>query len=234
MQGADHVHGHALQLLEDGLDLAAVLADDVGVVPPGLVQVLPVEVGLVGVQGAGQGLEGPEGVGGEEDPLGDVVGEHDLGPVDHHGEDEAQGVLPGGDLVALLHLDDVLRPDVVEVLHHVEGLAVPDDGDVRPGLQDLGDACAVVGLHVVDHEVVQVPSVQRGAEVPPELGGDGCVAGVQEAGLLVPDEVAVVGDPLGDGEGPLEDGGGAVVAADPVDVVPYGDRVLVRVCHGLR
>ena len=232
VQGADHVHRDAIELLEDGLDLAPVLSDDVGVVPPGLVQVLPVEVGLVRVQRTGQGLERSESVGGEEDPLGDVVREHDLGPVDHHGEHEAQGVSAGGDLVALLDLQFVLGLDVVEVVQHVERLAVPDDGDLGPGLQDLGDARPVVGLHVVDDEVVQVPPVQGGAEVAPVLSRDGRVAGVQQAGLLVLDQIAVVGYTLRDGEGALEDGCGAIVAADPVDVVPDGDRVLVRVCHG--
>ena len=69
-------------LAQQQLDVGAVLAHNVGQIPPGLVNPVPVEVDLVGKQLAVQGDEGAEGVGGEEDAVGGVKGDHSLGPVD--------------------------------------------------------------------------------------------------------------------------------------------------------
>ena len=192
VQGTDHLDRHTLQLLEHGLDLASVLSDDVGVVPPGLLEVLGVEVGLIRIQGTGQGLEGTEGIRGKQGLGCGVVGEHDLGPVDHHCEHELQVVLSEGELVALLDLQLVLGDETIEVVQHVECLRVTDDGDLGVHLENLSDSRSVVGLHVVDHEVVQGPAGEGAAQFLPEHRGDGEVAGVQKGGLLVHDDVRVV------------------------------------------
>ena len=52
VEGANHLDVQAGGLLQQGLDLGAVLAHDVGVVPAGLVQPVPVKVHLVGEQNA--------------------------------------------------------------------------------------------------------------------------------------------------------------------------------------
>ena len=183
VEGADHLDLHSSELLDGVLHLGTVPSDDVGVVPPRLLQIIAVEVHLVGEQRSGDGLERSECIRREQDLAALVVCEHDLRPVDHHGEDEPQDVGSDGEGVPVLHHDRVLRCDVVEVVQHLEGLRVADDRDLGIRLQNLGDAGAVVRLHVVDHQIVQVPSGQRVAQIPPELGSYGGVHGVEEAGL---------------------------------------------------
>lgn len=151
--------------------------------------------------------------------------------MDHYREVETQRMFLNGNLVAVLHLQSVLRLYVVEVLHHVKHLGVADDGDVWPGLQDLDEACTVVRLHVVDYKEVQVPAVEGGMEVSSVLGGNRRVARIQQAGLPIFDEVAVVENALRYGECTLEEQSSAVIAAYPEEVILDGNSSFVRIFH---
>ena len=83
VEGADDVDGHVGQLLQHGLYRAAVFAHDAEIVPGGLVRPVLCAVGFA---------EAAECVGGEKHLVGAVVGDHHLGPVDHGGSMEGQGV----------------------------------------------------------------------------------------------------------------------------------------------
>ena len=71
MKGADipDLVQDAAGLAQQQLDVGAILAHDVGEVPAGLVDPVPVEVHLVGKQLAVQGDEGPEASAEKRTPL---------------------------------------------------------------------------------------------------------------------------------------------------------------------
>jgi len=219
VEGADHLDVQTGGLLQQGLDLGAVLAHDVGVVPAGLVQPVPVKVHLVGEQHSVQGTEGAEGVGGEQDLIGGVIAHHHLGPVDHGGVHKGEGVPAGGDGVPLVHQLGPLGVGGVELADHVQGLAVADNGGLRVADHQIPQGGGVIGLHVVDEHIVQFPPVQGVFQILKELGLHRPVHRVKENRLLVQQQVGVEGHAPGDGVGALKQGVLAVVAADPEQVV---------------
>ena len=71
----------------------------------------------------------------------------------------AQAGLQPGDVVtqvdgiAVLHLN-LIPADAVEAFHHAEGFLVPDNLDLRIIFLDQCDRSAMVGLHVVDNQII--------------------------------------------------------------------------------
>ena len=190
VQRADVLDVEPGGLAQRGLHLRAVLADDVGVVAAGLVEVLVHEVALVGEDAAVERAEGAEGVRGEEYLVGLVVGHHDLGPVDHRGHDEGELVAAGGEAVALL--DEVQPLGEVggeEAREHVADLGVADYLRLGVAQGYVLDGGGVVGLHVGDDQVVEFAPSQLVGDVVEEVVGHGLVDRVEEDGLLVQDEV---------------------------------------------
>ena len=230
VQGADGLNVQPRELFQGRLDLGAVFAHNVGVVAAGVLQPILVEVHLVVEQGAVHRAEGAEGVGGEQDLLALLIADHHLGPVDHGGGVEAQGVLAQLQGVALLdHQGVAVHVEVVELANHLEGFGVAHNLQVGIVGQQHLNGGAVVGLHVVDDEVIQGLVPQRGPHVLDELQRDGGVHRVQQSGFLVQNDVGVVRHPPGDGEEVLKQGQAAVAAAHP------NDRVADVSCidHGL-
>ena len=220
VQGADHLDFDGCGLLQDGLDLGAVLAHDVGVVAAGLVHVVALEVHLIGKDAAVERAEGAEGVGGEEGLGGDLIAHHDLRPVHHGGHDEGELHLARGEHVALLHdLHAACGLEVEVLAQHDLDLAVADDGGFGIAAHQIAHGGGMVGLHVVDHEVVQLAAAQHVFQVLEELAADGAIHGVHHQRLFIVDEVAVVGHAGGDGIDVLKQGQAAVLAADPGDAV---------------
>ena len=219
VEGADHLQRHVLHLAEEVLDLGAVLAHDVGVVPAGLVHVIPLKVHLVGKDGAVKGAEGAEGVGGEEDLVGLVVGHHDLGPVDHGGHDEGQLVTAGVQHVPLLH-DPAPVGDIQirELADHGGGLGVADHGGLGIPEQQLRERGGMVRLHVLDDYIIQSPAVQGVGHIFKKHLADGLVHRVQQHGNVVQQQIGVIGHARGHGIHALEHGQTPVVAAYPHQV----------------
>ena len=222
MQRADVVYLEPGGLAQHGLHLRAVLADDVGVVAAGLVEVLAHEVALVGEDAAVERAEGAEGVGGEEYLVGGVVGHHDLRPVHHRGHDEGEAVAAGAEGVALL--DQMYAVGEVggeEAREHVAYLCVADNFGLGIAQGDVLDGGGVVGLHVGDYQVVELAAAQDVGHVVEEVVRHGLVNRVEEYGLLVEYEIGVVGDAVGHAVDALEQGEPAVICADPCHVVGY-------------
>ena len=185
--GADDLNIQRGSLFQQGLDLGAVFPHDAEVIAPGFagpaLRVLHV-----------QGAEFAEAVGGEEDLVLGVVGHDDLGPVDHGGLDEVQHVLAQLQGVALLDLNAAFRKvGAEEVLHHGEGLGRTDEGGVGVGVHKDLDVGAVVGLHVLDHQVVGLAAAELGGQVGEPLPGEVLVHGVHDGDFPVQDQVGVVG-----------------------------------------
>ena len=113
-------------------------------------------------------------------------------------------MLAQGELVAVLHFEQAVG-ELVETAHHVERLLVADN--LHPGIELL-DECqraAVVGLHVVDHHVVELAVAQHFAKVLKERHEEVHFNGVDEAGLFIVDEISIVADTVGQGPEALEE-----------------------------
>ena len=87
----------------------------------------------------------------------------------------------------------------------------------------------MVGLHVKDHEIVRCLAFQRGLEILKILVRDRDVCGVEQDGLLVLDDIAVVCDAVRQREQVLKQRESPVASADPEDIL----RGLVNVDHDM-
>ena len=105
-----------------------------------------------------------------------------------------------------------------ELLNHLYRLGVADDFHLGIAQNQLLNGAAVVGLHVVDDEIVQPAPVKYVGDVFEELVADALVNRVQQDGFLVQQYVGVVGNAPGDGVDVLKQRQTAVVCADPVQV----------------
>ena len=150
--------------------------------------------------------------------------------MDHGGGVEAQGVAAQLQDVPLLdHQGVAVHVEVVELADHLEGFGVAHNLQVGIVGQQHLDGGAVVGLHVVDDEVIQGPVSQGSPHVLEELQGNGGIHRVQQGGLLIQNHIGVVGDPPGDGKQVFKQGQAAVAAAHPDN----GVADISRVDHGI-
>ena len=218
VEGADILDVQALQLLQSGGDLGAVLAHDVDVIAPGLVQPIPVKVHLVGEQRPVQRSKGAERVRGEEDLVRTVVGHHHLRPVDHGGHAEGQRMPPQGQGLPLFDHQGVDGGLSEKLGEHRQGLLVAHHRHIRTAGQQVPERGGVVRLHVVNDYVVQSAAVQDVVQVFKKLVGDAAVHRVKQHGLFIQQHVGVIGHASGDRVGAFKQGQAAVVAADPVQV----------------
>ena len=151
--------------------------------------------------------------------------------MDHGGEDELELVGAEGEGVAVLHLVKA-GGQAVEAGHHVEGLLIADNLDIGIELAQQGQRAAVVGLHVVDDDVVDGTVADDLADVLEEGHEEVDLDSVDEADFLVVDEVGVIAHAVGEGPKALEERLVAVVDADVVDFA--GDFFhIVGVIYGL-
>ena len=201
--GAAHGgEGLARHLLQGLLHGRAVLAHDVGVVAHHLVPIgRNVHVGIK--HRAVERAEATEGVAGEEHAVGEVERHHRLGPVHHGGEVEAQFVAAEGEGVAVAHLEGVAGQSVI-TFDHGERLGVAHQHHVGEVLAQQADGAGMVGLHVVDDEIVEGLPGEDGAYLGDELVAGGRVDGVDQGGLAVCYQIGVVGHAEGQGEHVLE------------------------------
>ena len=134
-------HGRA-ELAEDGSEVAFHFG------PVGFCVHLRIEHGAV------QGSKAAEGVAREQYLVRQVVAYHRLGPMEHGSQVEAQAVVAQRELVALGHHDVVSGRLAVEALHHLESFPVAHEAHARVVFAYERDAARMVGLHVVNHQVV--------------------------------------------------------------------------------
>ena len=72
----------------------------------------------------------------------------------------------------------------------------------------------VVGLHVIDHDIIQLPARQRVGQVFQKLFRNGLVHRVQQGGLFPPEQIGVVGYSLRNGIYAFKKRQTAIVCAD--------------------
>ena len=78
---------------------------------------------------------------------------------------------------------------------------------------------------MVDHQVVQGTAVQYGLHVGDELPAHRPVGGIEEDGLLVQQDIGVIGHAVVQGVDVLKQGQPVLVRANPVQVI--GDHTVI-------
>ena len=220
MQGQQHLNVQSPGLFQHRLDLCAVLAHNIGVIPPGLVQIVPVEVHLVGEQRAVQGAEGAEGVRRQQQLVRLVIGHQHLRPVDHRRGHKVQGVPPGAEGVPLLHHADApLVPGAEELGQHILGGGGAHHGGLRVPHQQVPDIGGVVRLHVLHHQVIQGPAIEPVGHVFQKYPAHGGIGGVKQHRFPVGQQIAVEGYAPGHVIDPLEHSQTASVGPHPGIIV---------------
>ena len=187
VEGGDDLDVELGSLFQNSLDLRAVFADDAEVVAACFAVPALRVFHVVGAELA-------EAVSREEDLVLGLIGHDDLGPVDHGSLDEIEGMLAELEGVALF--DDnaaVGKVGAEEVQHHGEGLGRADENSLGIDLHKLADVGAVVGLHMLDHQVVRRAAAQCGVKIVQPGCGEVAVYGVHDRDLLVENDVGVVG-----------------------------------------
>ena len=217
VERADHLDFDAGGLLQHGLHLGAIFAHDVGVVAAGLVEIIPEEVHLIGKQRAVEGAEGAEGIGGEEDFLTHIIGDHDLGPVHHGRGHKGEGVAACGEHVALGNqMQAGAHIEIEELLHHGGNLLVAHDGHLGMVVHQLAQGGGVVHLHMLHNHIVQLAAAQHMVEVFQILSGSGGVHRVEHYGFLIQQDIGIVGNAHGNLIDAFKQRQTPVIGADPV------------------
>ena len=212
----------ARRLFEQQLDMRAVFAHDVGQIATRIVDPVAVEVDFIRKQLAVQRAERAERIRGEQRAVCGVKGDHRLGPVHHRRGNEGHDVLAEALGIAFPDLDQLVAVDSkAELAHEHERLFGRDHFDRRVADQDLLDRRAVVGLHMVDDQIVQRAAVQQVLDVLQQLAAGRPVYGVKQHGLLIEQQVSVVGYTARDGMDIFKQGKAMIVRTDPIQIVRY-------------
>ena len=140
--------------------------------------------------------------------------------MDHGGLHESDGVIAKGEGVPLFHLDELVAFNVESKLaHEHKRLGSGNDLHLGPADQDFLDGRAVVGLHVVDEQVVQGPVAQQVVQILQQLAADGPVHGVEQDGGLVQQQIGIIAHTPGDGMDVFKQMGTVVVGPHPVQII---------------
>ena len=198
MEGTNALDVERSSLLEEGLNLHAVFAADVEIVAAGF-------AGPVVIVRHPEGdllhcAEAAERIGREEQFLGGFVGNHHLRPVHHRSHREAQGVAAERERVALFDGQRAtFQGDALEELgQHLQRGSRRHERQRRIFLQHLGDERGVVGLHMVDYQVIGGAAFQRFGQVGFPGFALAAVGRVQDGHFVVEDQIGIIGHPFRD------------------------------------
>ena len=132
-------------------------------------------------------------VGTKEHLVGGLVGEEHLGPVHVGSTDKRQAVAAQVEHIALF--DDHLALGEVGakvVDHHAEGAHACHDLRLGIALHKGGDTGGMIGLHVMDNQVVGRTAIERGLEVAEPLVDKASVDRIGDSNFIAQDNIAVV------------------------------------------
>ena len=178
------------RLFQHALHLRAVFADDIGIIPSGLIQMLGKEIGLISKKSAVERAEKAESVGRKEDAVGTLIRHHDLGPVHHRRVDKVQHMAAAGEGIALLDKHDPVGEVAGKKLaQHGFDLCVADDLHVGIADDQIADRVSVIRLHVGNDQIVQLPPSERKLDVFKEGLIDSLVDRVEQHGLFIEHEI---------------------------------------------
>ena len=186
MERADDLDVQVCGLLEDGLHELAELADDAKVVAARLASPPFRILDVVGAKLA-------KAVGAKEHLVGGLVGEEHLGPVHVGSTDKRQAVAAQVEHVAIF--DDHLALGEVGakvVDHHAESAHARHDLRLGIALHKGGNTGGVIGLHVMDNQIVGRTAIEHGLEVAEPLVDKASVDRIGDSDFIAQDNVAVV------------------------------------------
>ena len=216
---AEIVNVQPCRLFQHILHRRAVFADNVGVVPAGIIQPVPFKIHLVGKNIAVHGAEGSKGICGEQDFIRCVIGHHDLRPVDQRRHDKGQLMLSKGQGIPLPHrLKAPLQLHREKLTNHPQRLSVADNNRLGMAPQRRAQRCRVIRLHVVHDDIVQFPALQCVFQIFKKAVRDGTVHRVQQGGLFIPEQIGVIGNAPGNRIDIFKKCQSAVRAAQPNQV----------------
>ena len=136
----------------------------------------------------------------------------------HGGEHKGELMLAQRECVAVFHLEQLVVY-AIEALHHAKGLLVANDGDVRIVLAYQFDGPAMIGLHVVHHQIVNGALAQDVLDILDVWNEEIYLYGVYEAHLFIGYQIRVVGNAVGQWPQAFKEVFVAVVHSHIVDVV---------------
>ena len=156
--------------------------------------------------------------------------------MNHGGHDEGIAVVAGLQHVALL--DDLHGGRYVEgkVLgHHVGGLLVAHHPDTGIAANHLLNGGGVVRLHMLHHQVVQLPTGKHMLHILKKHLIHAVIHRIKQHGLVVQQQIGVVGHAMRHVVHALKYGQTAVVAAHPGQIIGHFSyavhgRSLLSVC----
>ena len=168
--------------------------------------------------------EAAEGVAGKKRAGRRLEGEHGLRPMHvgrlHEGKDQARP-----EVEAIARLDRLYALlDLIEALHELDALGRREYLDLGIDALVIGEPSRMVGLEVVEHEIIYVgqPQASLGkAGFEGRRGSAPIAHEIDEGDLLALDQVGVEGNAVGYGPDPLEEVFGLHVRMQRVDSIAY-------------
>ena len=186
VERADNLNVQVGGLFEHGLHEFAELTDDAKVVTASLAGPPFRILDVVGAELA-------KAVGTKKHLVGGLVGEEHLGPVNVGGADKGQAVAAQIEHIALFDDHFALGEVGAKVVdHHAESTHAGHD--LRPGiaLHKGSDTGGVIGLHVMDDQVVGRTAIEHGLEVAEPLVDKASVDRIGDSDFIAQDNIAVV------------------------------------------
>ena len=211
VQRANGLDVQSRGLFQQRLHLRAVFPHDVQVVAAGFAGPVGLFVKLC------HSAKAAKAISGEQHLLAALIADHDLRPVHHGGKHKGQGVGAKAQALAVLHHHAALLCHSIsakELIHIQEGLGVAHHLHLRIECRQLCDICAVVRLHVGDHQIIRLTACQSFGQVfQPRLGSAG-IHRVQNGGLLVQNDIGIIAHAGGHRILALEEVDGGIIHAN--------------------
>ena len=184
MQRANDLNRQSAQLLQQRLHTRAVFSDNVDVITPRFVR--PV------ARVAGKS-EAAERVRREKDPIGLVIADHHLRPMNHRRHKKADGMRAGFQRIALADNDGaVAEIPAVKGFDHLEGLRIADDAHRRIAVGQQPQCGGMVRLHMRNDEVIDSPVACRLLDTGQPFSGHTTVGSIEQNSLFVCKQIGIV------------------------------------------
>ena len=186
VQRTNHINIECSGLLEQGLNLIAVLSADVDVVPACLA--LPCAT-------VAKRTELTECIGREEHLLALLIAHHHLGPVYHGRQNELQGMCTQREGIALLDGNATLiEVNALEELgHHLQRLGCGNHLTLWVLYKNLGNERCMVGLYVMHYKIIGSAAGKGSLYVSPPLRPFTGIGRIHDCDLFIENYVRIIG-----------------------------------------
>ena len=95
-----------------------------------------------------------------------------------------------GERVAVLDGEEIFdKIPAVEVVYHSEGLVVADYDRLGIGLGKRSDARGMVGLNVLDYEIIGLSAVESGFEITEPFVGETAVRSIENGNFFIENNI---------------------------------------------